>query len=280
MLNQTHMLRRLGTAAADGADDFLGRTTADGLFTRMQPMALTPSLIVDLGCGHGHASQRLSKDFRRARVLSIDLSAPMLQNSRAGRGLFSRQREVRADALQLPLPTASVDVVFANLLLPWLDDLPGCFREAGRVLRRDGLFMFSTLGPDSLQELRDAWAQVDSGEHVRRFPDMQNLGDAIMASGIADPVLDVDTLTITYQSVDKLLADVGALGARNSIGDRRPTITGKNRLQAFREQLAGQRSDGVIRVTLELIYGHAWGRGDTPGEHRIGAADIGRRRRV
>ena len=167
------------------------------------------------------------------------------------------------------------------MLLPWLDDQKSLFAEMGRVLRAGGLFAFSSLGPSSFSELAEAWQEVDPGWHVRQFPDMHNTGDALLAAGLADPVLDVDFVDVSYRSVDALLKDLQGAGARNSLRGRRATLADRQRLDAFRAALERQRIDGEIRLRLELVYGHAFGRGSTPGsgEYRIAADAIGRRER-
>jgi malonyl-CoA O-methyltransferase len=280
-LNPVHVRSNFDRAAAEFAGaDFVHRTAARGLMQRLQPIAVQPEYVVDLGSALGAGSRQLSRQFPGARIVSVDLSAQMLKGARQSRGWFSKVRELQADARQLPLATGSVDYLFANMLLPWIDDLPPCLNEVARVLRRDGVFLFSTLGPDSLAEIRDAWRSVDDGLHVHHFADMHNLGDAIMRAGLSDPVLDVDYLSVTYRNIESILADLTAAGARNSLHERRHTLTGKGRLARFREQMRLMATDGVIELKLELVYGHAFGRGApaTPGEFRFAPGDIGRRR--
>ena len=242
---------------------------------------MQPGRILDLGSALGAGSRQLAKRFRRARVVSIDTSARMLEGARDQRGWFSRVREVQADVRRLPLPSASIDLVFANMLLPFIDDVSGCLGEVARVLRKDGVFLFSSLGPASLSELRAAWAGIDDGLHVRDFADMHILGDAVVAAGLRDPVLDVDNLCVTYRDTDALFRDLTAAGARNSLQARRQSLTGKARLARFREHLRGDQQNGLLHLDLELVYGHAWGGGavPVPGEFHLAPGDIGRRRR-
>jgi malonyl-CoA O-methyltransferase len=281
-LNPLHMRANFDRAAGrfDSAD-FVHRAAADGLMQRMQPMTVAPKLVVDLGSALGAGSRLLARHFPKARILSIDLSAPMLWKARRSDGWFSKVRQLQADARQLPLATGSVDCLFANLLLPWIDDLPGGLREIARVLRKDGLFLFSTSGPASLAEVRNAWSSIDSGLHVHHFPDMHNLGDALVHAGLSDPVLDVDYLSVTYRDTEALFADLAAAGARNSLSGRRTTLTGKGRVARFQQQLRQGAIDGVIELKLELVYGHAFGRGvqALPGEFRLAPEEIGRRRK-
>jgi len=183
--------------------------------------------------------------------------------------------------MQLPFADGTFDLLFANLLLPWITDLPGCLTEINRVLRAGGLFMFSTLGSGSLASLREAWAAVDPGAHVTEFADMHDVGDALMGAGLSDPVLDVDPLTVTFASTGRLYADLSACGARNSLAGRRRSLTGTGRWRQFEALLDEGSDDGRLAVQLELVYGHAWGSGrrSPDGEFHLEPAKIGRRRR-
>lgn len=275
-LNWTDARRRLARAASsfDGAN-FIHTETCSGLIERLSPLVIDAALIVDLGSATGAGSRRLAGAFRKARILSVDRSAAMLRAARRNRSRFSRVREVVADALQLPLPTGAVDLVFANLLLPWIDDLPGCFAEIARVLRKGGVFAFATLGPDSLAVLRHAWGAADPSPHVRAFADMHDVGDALVHAGLAEPVLDTDRLTVTYGDSQALFRDLTASGARNCLSGRRASLTGKTRFRAMQQALEGP---GPLAVELELVYGHAWGVGPRPaaGEFLIEPNAIGR----
>ena len=173
-------VRRRFDRAASGFDavDFAHSATRDGLLTRLAPMLIDAKTIVDLGCATGAGGRALSKQFRRAHIISIDLSQQMLRQAQHKRSLLGRRSVVQANAAALPLAAHSVDLVFANLLLPWISDLTTLFAELGRVLRKDGLFIFSALGPDSLRELRQAWRGVSDDAHVNHFPDMHDIGDA------------------------------------------------------------------------------------------------------
>ena len=173
------------------------------------------------------------------------------------------------------MPDQGVDLVFANLLLPWIDDLPLCLEEISRVLKRGGLLVFSTLGPDSLGVLRDAWQGSDELPHVREFADMHDIGDALVRARLADPVLDVDRLSISFTEINNLYRDLTANGARNCLAGRRRGLTGRQRFKAVEERLTD--ASGSLTVELELVFGHAWGTGaPRGGEFRIDAGQIGR----
>lgn len=253
----------------------------DGLIARTVPMTVQARTVIDLGCATGAATGSLEKRFRGARITGIDLSHAMLANSRRRKTWRSKATQVQADARSLPVADHRVDVVFSNLLLPWFDDPGTVFTEIARVLRKDGLFAFATLGPDSLLELRRAWQAVDANAHVNRFPDMHDVGDALVRAGLRDPVLDVDRLAISYPDCRALFRDLTATGARNCLRGRNRGLVGRARFNAMIEALSAGAAHGELKLELELVYGHCWGRGplEPRGGVRIDATNIPRRRR-
>lgn len=206
----------------------------------------------------------------------------MLQLAKQRRPFFAKPSALQADASNIPLQDGSVDLVFANMLLPWVGDLPACFSEVARVLRKDGVFAFATFGPDSLSEIRQAWHAIDEDWHVNAYPDMHDIGDALVRAGLRDPVLDVDHLTVTYRDTAALYTDLTCAGGRNCLHGRRRTLTGKQRFRAMDRLLADRMADGVLSLSLELVYGHAWGGGPRlpAGEFRLDPSDIPRRTRA
>lgn len=276
-------VRRRFENAADSFDtaDFVHRQTMDGLLERMQPMRLEPRLILDLGCATGAGTRLLAETFRRARLIGVDQAAAMLRAGRRKRSRFARIREVQGDAHALPFRTGAFDLIVANLSVPWLTRPEEGFVELARVLRPEGLLMFSTLGPDSLAELREAWRGVDDTAHVHPFADMHNTGDALVRAGLRDPVLDVERLAVSYTSTSRLFADLKASGARNLHRRRRASLSGKGLFREFEDNLLGAAPDRPVELTLELVYGHAWGAGprQSPQEYRLDAGRIGRIRR-
>ncbi len=277
-LDARNVRRRFDRAAATfDAADFVHAVTRDGLMTRLQPLVVDAALVLDLGAATGAANPLLRKRFKGANVVSLDLSEAMLRKNIGKQRLFSRRPCVQADARQLPFAEHRFDVVFANLLLPWIDDPGLVFNEVARVLQKDGVFAFASLGPDSLRELDVAWAAVDGHRHVNRFPDMHDIGDALVRAGLRDPVLDVDRLTVRYDEAGKLFADLTRMGARNALRDRNRSLVGKGR---FRDMISAlENGRGEFRFDLELVYGHCWGGGRRePADYRIDASTIARRR--
>lgn len=282
-LNLRDVRRRADSAAAvfDSAD-FVHTVTRDGLFARLEPLLFEPVRILDLGCATGSASAGLRKSFGPTHIVSLDLSRDMLRHARRKRARFSRSRAsfVQADAAQLPFEDQSFDLVFSNLLLPftaWSDPI---FAEVARVLQKGGVFAFATLGPDSLEEIRRAWRRIDTQVHVNQFPDMHDVGDALLRAGLRDPVLDVDRLAVHYQDPARLFSDLGNVAARNTLQQRSRSLMGRQRFTRLREALTDDSRDGKIRLDLEIVYGHCWGGGSRqgPADYTIDASNIPRRR--
>lgn len=249
--------------AAPGYDEAaaLQRTVADSLLERLDMMRIAPQRILDLGSGTGAAARQLEQRYPRSRVIQMDIAPNMLLQSRQrSRRWFSRQSCVCGDAAQLPFMAESADLVFSSLMLQWCDDLEAVLAQIRNCLKGGGLFLFSTLGPDTLHELRESWLEAD-GEahtHVNGFRDMHEVGDALLRAGLADPVMEVDHLVLTYDGVREVMTDLKQLGARNIDAGRRRTLTGKKRLQAMMNRYERFRRDGRIPATYEVVYGHAW----------------------
>lgn len=272
------LISRLDKAAERFSDHaFLHKLTRDGLFERLAPMTIAARQVIDLGTATGLGFDALKTRFPKARVHGVDLSLEMLRRHETG--WLERRSLVQADASALPFRDKSIDVVFANLLLPFVADPSRVFIEVARVLKADGVFAFSSLGPDTFRELDDAWRTVDDGIHVARFPDMHDIGDAIVRAGLRDPVLDVDRQRLSYSSTDSLFDDLTFTGARNVLAGRRRGLTGRSQFSRFQKSLFGKEKTAVLDI--ELVYGHAFG-GEpmqARGPIAIDPASIGRRDR-
>ncbi len=238
---------------------------ADELLSRLSPFGFSPRVVLDLGAGTGRAAAQLKRRYRRALVVALDLSAPMLRQARRHRSLFRRFERVCAAAEQLPLASASVDVVVSSLMLQWCDPIEPALAEVRRILKPGGFFAFSTLGPDTLMELRAAWAQADSSSHVHRFLDPHEIGDALVSAGLLEPVLDVDRLRMTYADGLALMRDLKAIGARNATAGRPRALLGRAHLARVLSAYEGFRREGRLPATYEVVYGAAWARGDGRG---------------
>lgn len=239
------------------------------MIERLDWIAFEPAIVVDLGCGTGHAAAILSQRWPRARIIAVDFAPGMLREV-ARRDAAPRIERLCADAASLPLPDAGVDLVFSNGMLPWCDDPDAVFAEVARILRPRGLLTFSTFGPDTLIELRAAWQAADGGVHVIPFTDMHDIGDGLVRAGLVEPVLDVSRYTLTYPDLRSLMRDLKAMGAQNASSSRPRGLTGRGRLRAVERAYEEFRDDGVLPATHEVVFGQAWGAMPRPDRERDG----------
>ncbi len=269
------LIRQSFDAAAPHYDDVavLQREVGQRLVERLEIIKLSPAVILDVGAGTGYISQALKKVYKGARILSLDIAPGMLQVARSKNSWinkwFGDDGFICGDAEYLPLADNSVDLIFSNLTLQWCGELDQAFSEFKRVLKPEGLLMFSSFGPDTLKELRESWrlADVDADEvnvstHVNDFIDMHDIGDALLRAGLSDPVMDVENFTLTYSDVYQLMRELKALGAHNVANARRHSLTGKTRLKNMVLSYENFRVDGLLPATYEVVYGHAWGVSD------------------
>ncbi|WP_126452423.1 malonyl-ACP O-methyltransferase BioC [Sulfuriflexus mobilis] len=253
-------VRRSFSAAADSYDAFafLQREVGTRMLERLDYIRAEPKVIVDLGAGTGEHTAALAKRYPRARTYGLDLAEPMLKKMRKRSSWRRPIRPLCADIQALPFADNSVDLIFSSLAMQWCEALQTTFTEFRRVLRPGGFVLFSTFGPDTLTELRQSWAMVDEREHVHNFIDMHIIGDAMMQAGLAEPVMDVENLTLTYKSVYDLMRELKGIGAHNVAHGRQRGLTGRKRLQAFEQAYEKFRCDGVVPASYEVVYGHAW----------------------
>lgn len=247
--------------AAARYDEFaaLQRIIGERLVGRLDYMRIMPALAIDLGAGTGQCARAIEHRYARTRIVLVDLAANMLLRARAvARRWRRRQSFLCADIDHLPLRDTCVDLIVSNLALQWCDLPDKAFRECGRVLKPGGLLMFSTLGPDTLKELRAAWARVDDQPRVSMFMDMHDVGDALIAAGFSAPVLDREFMTVTYDEVVGLLRDLKGIGAHNGYADRARGLLGKRQYACMLEAYESFRADGRLPATYEVVYGHAW----------------------
>ena len=231
----------------------------DEVLQRLDFFRLAPAVVVDLGAGTGRITGELKRRYRRANVVAFDIAPGMLREARRHMKLFRRFERVCGDVRRLPFADASIDVAVSNLMLQWCDDLDAALREVRRVLKPDGLFAFTTFGPDTLRELRSAWAAVDGYSHVNTFIDMHDIGDALVRSGLTEPVLDVERMTLTYKDVLSLMRDLKVIGAHNVTAGRARGLMGRDTLRRVEAAYEPSRRNGLIPATYEVVYGAAWG---------------------
>lgn len=236
------------------------------MLARLDYIKLEPATILDAGSGTGNAVAGLLARYSRARVIALDLALAMARRARARRsrwrGLFElsgpRLAAVCGDIEQLPLAPACAGMVWSNLAIQWSNEPQRAFAEIYRVLVPGGLLLFSSFGPDTLKELRAAFESVDRHTHVHRFTDMHDAGDMLVACGFADPVMDMEVVTLTYADVRELMRDLKAIGAHNVTRGRPAALAGKSLLAKVAQNYEPARREGRLPATFEVIYGHAW----------------------
>ena len=252
--------------------DFLRREIAARMHDRLELIKIAPQRVLDAGCGSGADLALLHKDFAAAQILGIDSAEAMVRAARAPASRLASLNQFLSkllpsktgidllcgDFADLPLAQSSVDLVWSNLALHWHPQPDRVFAEWRRVLRVDGLLMFSCFGPDTFQELKTAFADVDLAPHALPFVDMHDFGDQLVSAGFSTPVLDMEKITLTYETAQALLDDVRGWGG-NPLSTRRRGLLGRSGLRALEAGLERQRrADGRLGLTFEVIYGHAF----------------------
>ena len=227
------------------------------LLDRLNLTALAPHVVVDAGAGTGHASRALKRRYPRAHVVAVDTSLGMLRAASRQRSWLRGFSRVCADAGRLPLPDGSADLIVSNFMLQW-SELDVVLAEFRRVLAPRGFLTFTTLGPDTLSELRSAWRAVDSHTRVSHFVDMHDVGDALVRAGFAQPVLDVERYTLFYEDVRSLGRDLQAIGARNATHGRPRGLTTPRKFDAMRVAYEAHRREGRLPASYEVVFGQAW----------------------
>jgi malonyl-CoA O-methyltransferase len=221
------------------------------MLERLDYVRVAPAMILDAGCGPAPQAAGLARRYPRAALVTLDFSLPMLARARRALGWRARLRGRRAlpvcAALErLPFASGRVQLAWSNMALHWAADAPAALAELSRVLAPEGLLMFSTLGPDTLKELRAAVGTA----RVHRFADMHDVGDALVAAGFAEPVMDMEMLTLRYAGAGGVAADLRASGQTLARSDRARGLAGRR----LRAALAGAGAS----ASFEVIYGHAW----------------------
>lgn len=258
------LVRASFNRAAKSYDEaaILQREVGNRLIERLDLMRIAPKKILDIGSGTGFVSQALNKRYPKATIISLDMAEGMLQQTRRRMPRMMRWRGrhqmICADAENLPLADAQFDLIVSNLTFQWCKQELQLFQELRRCLHPGGLLLYSSFGPDTLKELKAAWAKVDEGVHVNTFTDMHDLGDAMLAAPLVDPVTDMEMITLTYREMRTLMDDLKAIGAHNVNEGRKRGLMGKQKWRALKEAYETFRRDEVLPATYEVIYGHAW----------------------
>ena len=256
-------IRNNFNSASSNYDDnaFLQNEIANRLAEKLKVISIKPQTIIDLGSGTGFLGNKTAEIFPNANLVCVDFAQKSLLKN-------PQNLKVCADAYELPFASNSVDFIVSNLMMQWCPDLKTLFNECFRVLKPQGLFLFTTFGPDTLKELKRSWSAVDSSAHVNNFIDMHDIGDQMLQSGFQSPIMEMENITLTYEKVLDLMHDLKSIGAQN-VSNRSKTLTGKTKFKKMIEMYESYRSDGKLPATYEVIYGHAW-----KNEKRLGAISL------
>lgn len=246
----------------------LQREVAQRMDERLEDIRYQPRRILDIGSGTGHGAALLRLRYPQATVFELDLTEKMLQiaaskqrqNTTWMHRLFNHHQPCRicADMNHLPLADASMDMIWSNLALQWLSTPDSALQEFIRVLKPGGMLMFSTLGPDTLHELRNAFLASNVPSAVHPFIDMHDIGDALLRAGLAEPVMDMEKIVMSYTNFKAVLHDIKAGGSHNATESHHHNLTGKRRWQLVNEYYEQLRQNGRLPATYEIVYGHAW----------------------
>jgi len=234
------------------------------MLARLDYIKLAPATILDAGSGTGNAVAGLLQRYSGARLIALDLALGMVTRARARESWWrrlaggGRLAAVCGDFEQLPLAGSTTQLVWSNLALQWINEPQHAFAEMHRVLAPGGLLLFSTFGPDTLKELRTAFADTDRHTHVNRFIDMHDIGDRLVACGYSDPVMDMEVVTLTYANVRGLMRDLKAIGAHNLTQGRPGALAGRSFMSRVTQNYEVFRREGTLPATFEVVYGHAW----------------------
>lgn len=253
-------IRRAFDRAADSYDAaaVLQKEVCSRLLEKLEYIKLSPQLILDAGVGTGEAIVPLMERYKKSRLVVLDLSERMLAKATYHGSLLRKPELVCADIEQLPFCEDSFELIFSSLTLQWCNDLQATMEDILRVLKPGGLLMFSTFGPDTLKELRSCWSQIDDAVHVNAFTDMHDVGDGLLQAGFADPVMEAETITVNYETIDMLMADLRGIGANATAEGGRAGLTTPSVLKKLRQAYESYRVDQMLPASYEVVYGHAW----------------------
>ena len=256
---------------------FLQKEVASRLLERLELMNVSPEKILDAGCGTGFCTRILDKKFSKAKTIGVDIAPGMIEFAKQKKGFFNKIDYQVADVEQLPFNDNSFDLVFSNLAVQWSVEPKKVFLELNRVLKPGGLLIFSSMGPDTLTELKQSWRQVDQNIHVNDFLDMHIIGDQVHNARFDNTVMDRDVITMTYQTMLGLMKDLKAIGAHNMDTGRQKGLLGKSKFAKLKKAYEAFRwEDGQLPATYEVVYGHAWKKqGQPKGDYHTYQVDVG-----
>lgn len=289
-INNQHVIQQFSRRNPLDAAQFLYGEIAQRMLQRLSYIRIQPHTVLDAGCGNAHALEPLRAQYPQLDYIGLDACPAVLETAKqrysAKPSLWQKLRNkptapvtfINADMASTGLGPESIDLIWSNMAVHWHSQPHNVIKEWRRILRPQALVMFSSLGPGSLVELRQAIQDAGLKTATPEFVDMHDFGDLLLENGFMDPVMDQETITLTYKTGKKLLEDVRLLGGNPST-NRRPALGGRSWLNRLINSLEQQRhQDGTIHLSIEVAYGHAWRMAShrEAGETRISVSSIGR----
>ncbi|SFV65775.1 Biotin synthesis protein BioC [hydrothermal vent metagenome] len=231
----------------------LQKEIANRLFENLQTIKLQPKKILDLGAGTGFLTHQLNNAYKNSQVIALDFAQESLKINLKN----STNTAVCADVYHLPFTDNSIDIITSNLMLQWCSDYQKVFLECFRVLKPNGVFMFSTFGVDTLKELKKSWENVDNNPHINQFTDMHLLGDTLLQQGFFSPIIEMENIILTYDKVIDLIQDLKGIGA-NTVQQRKSGLITPNKFNKMQQNYEQFRVDNKLPATYEVIYAHGF----------------------
>ncbi|TLY48555.1 MAG: malonyl-ACP O-methyltransferase BioC [Gammaproteobacteria bacterium] len=260
--DQTQIVQRFNKAAKTyDPVAVLQQQVGKSLLARLRGIRCQPQTILDLGCGTGYFESFLKELYPTAKIIGLDKSNGMLAQAQLKETEYQLKdiHWVNGCAEDLPFNDHSFELVYSNLMLHWSNNFVKCLKEIHRILKPEGLLLFSMVGPDTLQELRYCWKTIDEQPHVHQFVDMHDLGDNLLQTSFAYPVMDIEYFTLLYSEALDLMKELKKLGVQNIAQNRQRGLTSKGALKKLiRAYESFRTEEGKLPATWEIIYGHAW----------------------
>ena len=266
MINKEYKRKSFNRAALtyDSCSDLQDRIS-DNLIHRLNSIELNPINILDLGCGTGRNGIKLRRKYEMSEIINYDFSENMLREARQKQQLISSKKDkispysyICADIEEIPIEENSLDLVWSSSTIQWCNKLDSVFDQVKKILRPGGLFIFSTFGPNTLNELREITENLSKEKKTNIFIGIDSISDSLMYSGFSPPILDVENFKVTYKDVRKLFFDIKGIGATNGNVSKNSGLSGKSFTKNIIKNYEIYRKNNLLPASYEVIYGHTW----------------------